>query len=129
MDVETLRTLPFEGSRLRELVFCGNGKDSEVSLKVDGFPPIIIPLSRARMDLTFATELLVETSADGDTAITIRVNPPPDQTIILERAQLDFPGSEDDWHEELEGYRKSNGRRAVGGWAVSNLILRLNRAA
>lgn len=128
MEIETLRTLPFEGSRLRKLVFCGNGKDSDVSLDVDGFPPILIALSGARMDLTFATEILVETSACGDSAITICVSPPPDRAIILERAQLDFPGSEDDWRRELEQYRRGNGNE-VGGWAVSNLILTLNRAA
>ena len=128
MKAESLRTLPFEGSRLRKLEFCGNGKDSDVLLEVDGFPRIVIYLSEARMDLTFATKLLVETSACDDAAITIRVRPRPDQAIILERAQLDFPGSEDDWRKELEGFR-SGKSHAGGGWAASNLILTLNLAA
>lgn len=127
MSKETIRTLPFEGSRIHELVFCGNGKDSEVILGIDGFPPISIPLSAARMDLTLAAELTVETSAFGDPAVKIRVIFLAEQPIVLSRAKVDYPGTEEDWSKELEGYRRGN-CHAVGGWCVSNLLLTLSPA-
>ena len=80
------------------------------------------------MNLTFATELSVETAAYDDPAITIRVIPPPDRAIVLQRAQVDYHGSEEDWRKQLERYRKGTSHEA-GGWATSNLLLTFDRTA
>jgi hypothetical protein len=39
------KTLPFQGATLVKLSFCGNGKDSEATIEVEGLPKTVIPLS------------------------------------------------------------------------------------
>lgn len=99
-----------------------------MALEVDGFRPFIVPLSAACMELSLATEVTVETEGHGDTAVVIRINPSPEQIVVLERARIDYWGSDADWRRDLEQYRGGVSREFTI-WAPTKLILKLSTSS
>ncbi len=123
-----LRSLPIEGARLYELAFSGYGKRSEVSILAEGAPQVVISLADARMELTLACELTVTSRADDDLTVEWRIAPRADQHVVLRRAAVYYPGSDEDWADEVAQFAQGGRRRWELGWVVRMLVIRLASA-
>jgi hypothetical protein len=116
MREKNLKSLPLAGAELIKLRFCGNGKDSEVTIETAGNRTAVIPLNDARIDLTLSGAISVALKGWGDTAVVWDIAPTPDQCITLEEAAVvDFPGSNEEWNEVM----LSCEHQGTLGWAVA----------
>ena len=109
----TYEPLPLVGAQLVKLRFCGNGKDSGVTIETSGNRTAVIHLSDARMDLSLAGPVSITTKGRGDTAIVLEIAPTREQCVRIEEAAIAFPGGEDDLREILQSYE----RTGTLGWA------------
>jgi hypothetical protein len=116
------RALPIVGERLVKLRFCGNGKDSEATIEIEGGRKIEVPLDDAAMDISFSGATIVRTRGWGDTEVVIEIVPVADQPVTIEEASVHFPGSDDEWNECIRDYADMG--RWTLHWCVS-LRLRL----
>ena len=116
------RALPIVGERFVKLRFCGNGKDSEATIEIEGGRKIEVPLDDAAMDISFSDATMVRTRGWGDPEVVIEIVPVADQPVIIGEASIHFPGSEDEWNECVRDYADT-GRWDLS-WCVS-LRLRL----
>jgi len=91
--------LPIVGKRFVKLCFCGNGKDSEATIEVEGWPEIVVPLSYAAMDISFSNAAMVRTREHGDTEVVIEIVPISDQPVTIGEASVHFLGSEEEWNQ------------------------------
>ena len=107
MLTEQFESLPLVGARLVKLRFCGNGKDSEVTLEAEGNRKTIIPLSGARVDLSLSGAITIATRAWGDTAIVWEIAPTPEQVVTIEEAAIGFSGRRDEWEDSLRSYERT----------------------
>lgn len=110
------RSFPLAGAQLIKLRFCGNGKDSEVTIETAGNRTVVIPLTDARLDLTLLGPISITSKGWGDTAIVWEIAATPDQSITIEDAAVDaFPGAGDEWEEALRSCERTGTFR----WAVA----------
>ena len=116
MAGKKLKSLPLAGAQLIKLRFCGNGKDSEVTIETAGNRTAVIPLDDARIDWTLSGPISIASEGWGDTAVVWEIAPTPDQPITIEDAAIDdFPGSSNEWGEALRSYE----RTGTFSWAVA----------
>jgi len=116
------RSLPIVGERFVKLRFCGNGKDSEATIEVEGGREIEVPLDDAAMDISFSGATMVRTRGWGDPEVVIEIVPVADQPVTIGEASVHFPGSDEEWNECVRDYADT-GRWEIS-WCVS-LRLRL----
>lgn len=116
------RSLPIVGERFVKLCFCGNGKDSEATIEVEGGRKIVVPLSNAAMDINFSDATTVRTRGWGDTEVVIEIAPVADQPVTIGEASVHFPGSDEEWNKFVRDYAGTG--RSTMSWCVS-LRLRL----
>lgn len=114
---ENERSLPIVGERFVKLWFCGNGKDSEATIEIEGARKIVIPLSDAAMDISFSDATMVRTRGWGDTEVVIEIVPVTDQPVTIGEASVHFPGSDDEWNECVRDYADTG--RWTLSWCVS----------
>jgi hypothetical protein len=91
--------LPIAGERFVKLDFCGNGKDSEVTIEVEGQREIVIPLDDATMDINVSSAVTIRTRGHGDPEVVIEIVPAADQPVMVGEASVHFLGSEDEWNQ------------------------------
>jgi hypothetical protein len=101
-----IRALPIAGARLVRFRFCGNGKDAEATIEVEGARKVTVPLADARMDLSFSGPVTMRTRGYGDTAAVIEVLSTSDHPVIVDDAAILFPGNDGEWDEFLQSYAK-----------------------
>lgn len=118
------RILPIQGATFLDLQLAGNGKRSQVAIRVENARLVVVPLSGAAWRCDLAAPVVVEASAHDDASITIRIRPQPGRSIVLERAVVIYPGSDDEWREDMDRFRTETGRWECG-WCVTELDLRL----
>ena len=85
---ENERSLPIVGERFVKLCFCGNGKDSEATIEIEGARKIVIPLSDAAMDISFSDATMVRTRGWGDTEVVIETVPVADHPVTIGEASV-----------------------------------------
>jgi hypothetical protein len=116
MAGKTFKSLPLAGAQLIKVRFCGNGKDSEVTIQTTGNRTAVIPLTDARIDLTLSGPISIASKGWGDTAVVWEIAPTPDQSITIQDAAVDaFPDSSDEWEEALRCYEQTG----TFDWAVA----------
>jgi hypothetical protein len=115
MAIRQFDSLPIVGEQLVKLRFCGNGKDSEVTIETAGQRKSVIPLSDAEMDLRLSGRISIAAKGWGDTAITWEIAPRPEQCIRIEEAAVGFQGDRSEWKEALRSYE----RTGTFHWAVA----------
>ena len=116
MAQNKFKSLPLAGAQLIKLRFCGNGKDSEVTIETAGNRTAVIPLSDARIDLTLSGPISIASKGWGDTAVVWEIAPAPDQSITIKDAVInDFPDSSNEWDEALRTYEQTG----TFNWAVA----------
>ena len=91
--------LPIVGARFVKLSFCGNGKDSEVTIEVEGPREIVVPLDDAAMDISCSNAVMVRTRGHGDTEVVIEIVPVAEQPVTIGEASVHFLGSEEEWNQ------------------------------
>ena len=74
-----LKSLPLAGAQLIKLRFCGNGKDSEVTIETAGNRTAVIPLSDARVELTLSGPIPISSEGWGDTAVVWEIATTPNR--------------------------------------------------
>ena len=105
MREEKITLLPLAGAQLTKLRFCGNGKDSEVTIETVGNRKAVIPLSFARLHLSLSGPISMACESLDDLDIAWKIAPTPDQFILIEDAAIvDFPGTSVDLAEALQDY-------------------------
>ena len=82
------KPLPCEGRTLIGLVFSGNGKDAEVTLRTAGHPAVVVPLSGARWTLNSTVPFAMEMREDGDTAVVLELRPADGTRATLAEARV-----------------------------------------
>ena len=112
---EKYEPLPLVGAQLVKLRFCGNGKDSEVTIETAGNRTALIPLNDAKVDLSLSGLISITTEGWGDTAILWEIVPAKGQCISIVEAAIACPGCEDEWQEILRSYE----RTGTLHWAVA----------
>ena len=92
------RRLPFRGE-LTELTIIGNGKDCTLQVRVPDGRGFGIPLGSfgSGAQVTCCNGIVVSTSSVDDINLMVRYQPLAGWRMRLERAELDYPGSEEDW--------------------------------
>ena len=116
MTRKNLKPLPLAGAQLIKLRFCGNGKDSEVTIETAGNRTAVIPLSDARIDMTLSGPISISCKGWGDTAVAWEIVSTRGQSITIKDAAIDgFPGSSTEWKEALS-YLEEAG---TFDWAVA----------
>jgi hypothetical protein len=121
---EHVRALPFAGARLVRFSFCGNGKDSEVTIEAEGARKVVLPLSYAEMDIDTSGPMTIRTRGRGDTQVEIEIVPLPQQPVIVDEAIVVFTGDDDDCDAWDEAFRQL----AHTGWPSWCVTLRLRLA-
>ena len=91
--------LPIVGEKFVKLYFCGNGKDSEATIEIEGPREIVVPLDDAAMDISSSNAVMVRTRGYGDTEVEIEIVPVPDQSMTIGEASVCFLGSEEEWNQ------------------------------
>ena len=91
--------LPIVGARFVKLHFCGNGKDSEATIEVEGQREIVIPLDDAAMDINFTNAVTIRTRGHGDPEVVIEIVPAAGQPVMVGEASVYFLGSEEEWNQ------------------------------
>ena len=91
--------LPIVGERFVKLHFCGNGKDSEATIEVEGQREIVIPLDDAAMDINSSSAVTIRTRGHGDPEVVIEIVPVAGQPVTIGEASVYFPGSEEEWNQ------------------------------
>lgn len=91
-----IQALPIAGARLVRFHFCGNG----------GARKVTVPLTDARMDLSFSGRVTMTTRGYGDSAVAIEVHSTSDHPVIVGDAAIVFPGDDGEWDEFLPSYAK-----------------------
>lgn len=90
--------LPIIGERFVKLCFCGNGKDSEATIEVEGPREIVVPLDDAAMGISCSNAVMIRTRGHGDPEVVIEIVPVADQTVTIGEASVQFLGSEEEWN-------------------------------
>jgi len=123
------RELPYQGE-LKELAVIGNGKDSIMRLTVPNGRALAVALSGARTSVTCCRGIRVDTAAVDDTELVVRYLPQRGWTMQLVRAQIDYPGSDEDWARDCEVWNLTTGSRRVseGSWEVLFVAVELQAA-
>lgn len=130
-DETTTRELPFRGE-VRELAVIGSGKDSTLRVTVPDGRAFQIPLSGARTTVWADEGVAVETEALDDVSLAIRYRSRCGYTMRIVRADVSYPGSEEDWARDCAIWERMS--RAAwppeSTWAVDLIRLELaTRAA
>lgn len=119
IDHHEMKTLPIVGAELVRICFWGNGKDSEARIEVKGAREVTIPLSGAAMELNFAGPITMSTRGHGDTEVVIEIVPTLEHPMILDELEVQFPGNDDEWAEDLRHYTEAG----TPSWCVERLRL------
>lgn len=93
----SLRTLPIEGLALRELFRQGNGKDAEVQMVAADGRRFSFEVGRL-LRIAVSGTVLTEVRALDDVSLRVRYTA---EHLVLKRAQIEYPGSEEEWEEDL----------------------------
>jgi len=112
------RTLPIEGLPLREVVMEGNGKLSMVTIKAADGRDFRFGVSDFL--LRIATRGFVKTEVHALDDITFRIRYSA-ENLVLKRAQIDYPGTEDNWKADVETFK--GGTRM--SWGMSSVDFEL----
>lgn len=90
------RPLACEGCTLVELRFVGNGKDSEVTIRTEEYPEVVVPLSGAAWDVSSAIPLATAMRAHGDLAVQLVMRPADGASATVSEARVDDWSGEDE---------------------------------
>jgi hypothetical protein len=117
-EEDTLRTLPIEGAALREFVVEGSGKDTEVSAVMADGRRFRFEARDAQLEVTVRGTVLTEIQGPDDMTLRFRYTA---KRLVLKRAQVLYPGSEEDWQEDMK--RQGGGQSLSWTIRVANFEL------
>jgi hypothetical protein len=93
-----------EGLALRELVMQGNGKDAEVRVVSADGRRFCFEVGGGSLRIAVRGTVLTEVQSLDDVSLRVRYTA---EHLVLARARIHYPGSEEDWEKDL-AKRRSN---------------------
>jgi hypothetical protein len=122
------RQLPFRGE-LSELAIIGNGKDCTLQIRLPDGRGFGIPLSGygSGTNVICCTSIVVSVSGAGDSALVVRYRPHPGWRMRVALAELDYPGSAEDWARDCAVWDRMSRARwpTESSWAVGGVDIEL----
>jgi len=97
----SMRALPLAGAEFVRLWHYGNGKDSEAKIEVKDRPPVTIPMSEGRIELTFGGPVTLTNRALDDVDRVMEIVPIPEESMVVEELAVMFHGSDAEWEALL----------------------------
>lgn len=107
MHNRSMKPLPLAGARLTKLRFCGNGKDSEVMLEIEGGRKSTIPLLYGLMDLQLSGPVPITTKSLDDLDVAMDILARPGQPITITEALVEPSCPGDEWDDYFRAYEET----------------------
>ena len=102
-----LKKLPIEGQLLKELIISGNGKDCELTIKTkDEARQVSFVMRDPRLVVDIKGNVITESFNYGDSDLGIKYL--PSEEMIIEWAEIDFPGPKSEWIESLNRFKEGD---------------------
>jgi hypothetical protein len=98
-----MRALPLEGVPLREFIVEGNGKDAELSAVAADGRRFLLGNCEPSLEIAVRGTVLTQLHALDDVSLRVRYTA---ARLVLERAYVDYPGSEADWEKDLARFTR-----------------------
>ena len=117
-----LKKLPIEGHFLEEMIISGNGKDCELTIKTKGQSRYVSFVMRdPHLIVDIKGNVITESFNYGDSDLGIKYL--PSEEIVIELAEIDFPGTENEWIESLNKFKEGDSEFIE--WMISFTKIRL----
>jgi len=117
-----LKKLPIEGQLLKELIISGNGKDCELTIKTkDEARHVSFVMRDPRLVVDIKGNVITESFNYGDSDLGIKYL--PSEEMIIEWAEIDFPGPKSEWIESLNRFKEGDSEFIE--WMISFAKIRL----
>ena len=117
-----LKKLPIEGHFLEEMIISGNGKDCELTIKTKGQSRHVSFVMRdPHLIVDIKGNVITESFNYGDSDLGIKYL--PSEEIVIEVAEIDFPGTENEWIESLNKFKEGDSEFIE--WMISFTKIRL----
>ena len=117
-----LKKLPIEGHFLEEMIISGNGKDCELTIKTKGQSRHVSFVMRdPHLIVDIKGNVITESFNYGDSDLGIKYL--PSEEIVIELAEIDFPGTENEWIESLNKFKEGDSKFIE--WMISFTKIRL----
>ena len=117
-----LKKLPIEGHFLEEMIISGNGKDCELTIKTKGQSRHVSFVMRdPHLIVDIKGNVITESFNYGDSDLGIKYL--PSEEIVIELAEIDFPGTENEWIESLNKFKEGDSEFIE--WMISFTKIRL----
>lgn len=118
-----IRALPLAGKKLVKFHYRGYPKSAWVCVEAEGGHTFVMPLREGCFDLDLSgPATLVKIFGEGDIVVEVEIEALPEHPIVINEATLDYPGSDEEWRDDLDSYAHG---REIGVWAVNLLRLQL----
>ena len=107
MEKMALKKLPIEVHLLQEMIISGNGKDCELTIKTKGQSQYVYFVMRdPRLVVDIKGNVITESFNYGDSDLGIKYL--PSEEIVIELAEIDFPGTKNEWIESLNRFKEGD---------------------
>jgi hypothetical protein len=117
-----LKKLPIEGQLLKEMIISGNGKDCELTIKTkDEARQVSLVMRDPRLVVDIKGNVITESFNYGDSDLGIKYL--PSEEMIIEWAEIDFPGTKSEWIESLNRFKEGDSEFIE--WMISFAKIRL----
>lgn len=121
----TWKKLPIENYLLKELIISGNGKDCELSIRTkDQERKVSFTMRNPRLVVDIKGDIISETFNYGDSDLGVKYL--PNEDIVIELAEIYFPGDEDEWIESLNRFKK--GDYEFIEWTINKAKIKLTKS-
>jgi len=89
------------------MIISGNGKDCELTIKIKGQSQHVSFVMRdPRLVVNIKGNVITESFNYGDTDLGIKYL--PSEEIVIELAEIDFPGTKNEWIESLNRFKEGD---------------------
>jgi hypothetical protein len=103
----TWKKLPIENYLLKEMIISGNGKDCELTIRTkDQVGEVSFAMRDPHLVVDIEGNIITETFNCGDSDLGLKYL--PSEEIVIELAEIDFPGDEDEWIESLNRFKEGD---------------------
>ena len=116
------KKLPIENHLLKEMVISGNGKDCELIIRTkEQDIEVSFAMRDPRLVVDISGNIITESFNYGDSDLGLKYLPA--EEILIELAEIDFPGDKNEWLESLDRFKR--GDSEFIGWMISHVKIKL----
>jgi len=121
----TWKKLPIEKYLLKEMIISGNGKDCELTIRTkDQAREVSFAMRDPRLVVDIKGDIITESFNCGDSDLGLKYL--PSEEIVIELAEIDFPGDDNEWTESLNRFK--DGDYEFIGWMINYAKITLTKS-